>query len=98
MKTGIDAPPTSVPVVSSAFQRPHLGLLSCEGKANGVDVNILYDDGALMSFASTSLTKRLAVENSESPEAACMPDGRVHNLRSTTGPYENSTNSCEDQI
>lgn len=79
--------PTSVPVITSAFEKPHLGLLHAAGTLNGTPVNMSFDDSALISFASTILVQRSGMKTlASSTRAANMRDRRTHNFASTVEP------------
>lgn len=73
-----------------------MGLLSSAGTINGEPAKILFDDGALANFISSTFAKRLGIPTEVSTEAALMPDGNVHNLTSTKDPLEIATQEYTD--
>lgn len=75
-----------------------MGLLSSAGTINGEPAKILFDDGALANFISSTFAKRLGIPTEVSTEAALMPDGNVHNLTSTKDPLDISTQEYTDNI
>lgn len=56
------------------------------GTVNGERAKILFDDCAMINFASTKLIERLKIKTIASTENARMPDGKLHPLTSTATP------------
>lgn len=65
---------------------------------NGEPAKILFDDGALTNFVSSSFVKRLGIATNVSSEAALMPDGITYNLTSTKDPLEVCIQDYQDDL